>query len=226
MGTKRKNQTGYSQDRDSLGRVTWKKDPNAASSGVSNLSAGGEIIQDDGLGDVSSEEIKEYLFDMDKEERDLPEYDEVRNQLYRASKKESGSPDRTTANDVAGGLAEPDSGATVDMLKGTSVDSGFAYSPYPERSKGVHVSELTGDDINNYVQQNMDILSQEGNYLGVWHDPSDGTVYLDISVVSDDAYQARKGCEDNDQIAFFDMQTFESVTVNSQATSGGASQAA
>ena len=35
-----------------------------------------------------------------------------------------------------------------------------------------------------------------------------------------DAKEARKECEDNDQIAYFDLQDFSSVTVNQNATSG------
>lgn len=157
---------------------------------------------------------------MDKEERDAPEYDDVRNQLLHSLSQDNAS--TIDAQSVAHTVSEPDSGATVDMINKVPITSGFAYSPYPERSQGVHVSKLAKEDIDNYVEKNMDILSQEGNFLGVWHDPDDGTVYLDISVVSDDAHQARQGCVDNDQIAFFDMQMMESVVVDQDATSGGA----
>ena len=39
-----------------------------------------------------------------------------------------------------------------------------------------------------------------------------------------DAKEARKQCEDNDQIAYFDLQDFTSVTVNQNATSGQSPQ--
>lgn len=219
MAKKRKKQPGYNQGVDALGRRTWKKDPTAVTQHATPLSVTGELSGDQSKS-VSHEEIKEYLFDMEKEERDKPEYDDVRNQLLQATPQSND--DTIDAQSVASNVAEPDSGATVDLINKVPITSGFAYSPYPKRSRRIHVSDLSEEDITTYVKDNMDILQEPGNFLGVWHDPSDGSVYLDISVVTDDAHQARKGCEDNDQIAFFDMQILESVTVNAEATSGGA----
>lgn len=151
-----------------------------------------------------------------------PEIDEYRNKLYQAksSMNQPGSP--ISNSDVVSDLQEPDGGATLNTRTREYVSHGFAYSPYPEHSKSVHISEIEHKDIYDYVEDNKEILSQEGHNLGVWHDPETGNVYLDISVVSDDAKEARNGCEDNDQIAFFDMQTFTSVDVDRKATSGGA----
>ena len=48
--------------------------------------------------------------------------------------------------------------------------------------------------------------------------------YLDVSKRYDTAEEARIACEQNDQIAYFDLQTFESVDVNREATSGQVKQ--
>lgn len=72
----------------------------------------------------------------------------------------------------------------------------------------------------DYCERNKDLLSKENHYVGTWNDPVTGKIYLDVSVNTMDAKEARKQCEDNDQIAYFDLQDFSSVTVNQNATSG------
>jgi N-acetylglutamate synthase-like GNAT family acetyltransferase len=66
------------------------------------------------------------------------------------------------------------------------------------------------------------MLTQPEHYLGAWHDPASGKVYLDVSVVMQDQNRAHQLALDKDQIAYFDLGNFASVTVNAQATSGGA----
>jgi hypothetical protein len=45
-------------------------------------------------------------------------------------------------------------------------------------------------------------------------------VYLDVSIVTDTAAKAHELALAHDQIAYFDFQTFESVTVDANAKSG------
>lgn len=115
---------------------------------------------------------------------------------------------------------------TADMIDGSTVQHGFPYSPYPERSQAVHYKNITPKDLDDYVNNNRDLLSEPGNFLGLWHDPDSGLVYIDISVVTNDAAEARKQCLEKDQLPFFDLQTFQTVTVNENASSGGAKQTA
>lgn len=129
-----------------------------------------------------------------------------------------------TLDNTLSGIHEPDGGATFD-LKGIQPSTGFCASPYPEYSKVFSSSkEVTFSALASYVSEvekaNSAIFSQEETYLGMWNDPDDGKVYLDISKRYHTAEEAREACEDNDQIAFFDLNTFESVDVDRNAKSG------
>lgn len=123
----------------------------------------------------------------------------------------------------ANALATPDGGFTV--MAGKEVNSGYAVSRYPDRSLAIpSVVEIPkaklAQKISDYAAQNSDLLSTAGHALGGWHDPKTGTAYLDISEVTDSAETAAQIALDHDQIAYFDFSTFESVTVNPDATSG------
>lgn len=167
----------------------------------------------------TAESLRERL--RDATDPSSPEYDDIRTRLYELSVAEPGEP--LTQGDILGLTAEPDGGATVDLGSSRSVSAGFAHSPYPERSKVVDAKELQFDDLVAFTMDNRDIFEDDDQaFLGLWHNPDDGKVYIDVSVVCTDAAEARADCEVNDQIAFFDLQTFESVTVNPDAKSGQA----
>lgn len=170
---------------------------------------------------LDADTVRDYLDDIyntSQEEYSSPEYDDARNLLYKLSKQED---DQSDMESIVGSLHEPDSGATVDVIGKKFIRSGFAYSPYPERSKKIdNYADLRPSNLTSFLEENKDILSEEGNYLGLWHDPDTGAVYIDISVVNDDAKKARRECWEKDQLAFFDLQHLNSVTVNPHAKSG------
>ena len=125
--------------------------------------------------------------------------------------------------DVLKTVNQPDGGATFNPLNNKTPSSGFCYSPYPEVSKTVKFSEDLAENKNillNYLKENKELLEKENHYIGLWNDPETGIIYMDVSVHSMNAKEVRIGCEEKDQIAYFDLQTFESVTVNQNATSG------
>lgn len=165
--------------------------------------------------------VRDYLDDLyenSQEEYSSPEYDDMRNMLYQLARQED---DHSDMESIVKSLHEPDSGATVDVRGKKFIRSGFAYSPYPERSKKIdNYADLRPSDLTNFLEENKDILSQDGNYLGLWHDPQSSAIYIDISVVSDDAKEARQECWEKDQLAFFDLQHCNSVSVNPDAKSG------
>lgn len=106
-----------------------------------------------------------------------------------------------------------------------TVDNVLSTTSEPERSvEFSSVDDLTLSTYDEYCEQNKDLLSKENHYVGTWHDPATGKIYLDVSINTMDAKEARKQCEDNDQIAYFDLQDFTSVTVNQNATSGQSPQ--
>jgi len=118
-------------------------------------------------------------------------------------------------------IHRPDGGFTYQMGTGREPHGGYAVSPYPQRSFAVEADRLKPVDIVRYLKKNKDMLEKEDHYLGAWHDPASHKVFLDVSVVKQSAAEAERLCHEHDQIAYFDLQKFVSVTVNPLATSGG-----
>jgi len=126
-------------------------------------------------------------------------------------------------------ISTPDSGATLaineDGVSASVPVVGFCASPYPEHSVVFDSAKnLTFDSLIEFerevIEKDKGIFSQEDVYIGLWNDPSTGKVYLDVSKRYDTAEEARKACEEKDQIAYFDLQMMESVDVDRNATSG------
>lgn len=153
------------------------------------------------------------------------EQDSLRTEISRLNEELQGSNhNHGTIDDTLSGIHEPDGGATFN-LKGIQPSTGFCASPYPEHSKVFNSSkDVSFEALTQYVSEiekrDPSIFSQEETYLGMWNDPADGKVYLDISKRYHTAEEARKACEENDQIAFFDLNVFESVDVDRNAKSG------
>lgn len=125
-------------------------------------------------------------------------------------------------SDLVNRIRQPDGGFTYNPMHGTEPTEGFALSIHPERSATVDAENLTADALHDYLSKNRDLLSQEGNHLGAWHDPQSHKVFLDVSTVAKDEKEAAELARQHDQIAYFDLKNGRSVTVNKDATSGGA----
>lgn len=151
-----------------------------------------------------------------------PKLDRARTRL--AKKSDDGTVQHTNASQAASALREPDGGFTYNPLTGQSATHGFAVSTHPELSQTVDVGKMSDPElktsIQQYESQNAAILAQPGNFIGGWHDPDTHVGYLDVTKVVSSASVARTLSKANDQIAFFDMQRGESVTVNKKAKSG------
>ncbi len=119
-------------------------------------------------------------------------------------------------------ISKPDGGFTYQPVTDEQPKTGYALSPYPERSFAKSASELSLDDIADYVEKNADLLVESEHFLGAWHDPASGKVFLDVSIVTQDEGRAGTLAREKDQIAYFDLGKMQSVTVNADATSGGA----
>lgn len=128
--------------------------------------------------------------------------------------------------DLVEAATPSDGGFTYGLGKGMRM-SGFAVSPYPERSFVIPTAqwnEMTKKErqktLINYAKNNADVLSDPDSYFGAWNDPETEALYLDVSVVLDDPFEAVEVAKEKDQIAYFDFQTFQDVTVDANATSG------
>ena len=112
----------------------------------------------------------------------------------------------------------PDGGASVN-LEGTQASSGYMVSIYPTRSKAINVDELTISTLYEYIEENVDLLTDTNNFIGLLNDPKTNIIYIDISINVKDSIIATALCFSHDQIAYFDLSTFQSVEVNRLATS-------
>lgn len=173
------------------------------------------------------DEYQQRTYEMVKkaeESGDVQTADKLRSEVAAQKAKADGRTVEVHESGPDVDLSEPDSGGTWSPTRKTSPTSGFCYSPYPQYSKCFdnHKEAEAPGAMEAYCDEHRDMLDKDDHYVGMWNDPETGKVYFDISVVSQDSAAARKECQDNDQIAFFDLQSFESVTVNQNAKSGQA----
>jgi hypothetical protein len=118
-------------------------------------------------------------------------------------------------------LKKPDGGFTYHVTTGQEPTAGYALSIYPDRSFAKSDKDMTFEDLHNYAEKNLDLLASNDHYIGGWHDPRTGRVFLDVSKVTQDENEAHDLALKNDQIAYFDLHNMKSVEVNKDATSGG-----
>lgn len=125
--------------------------------------------------------------------------------------------------ELYGNIQTPDGGGTFSPMYNISPTVGFCVSPYEQFSETLTLpsnAEQFQNEILEYYNRHQDILRQENTYIGLWHAPSSGVIFFDISTVNYDAQEARDACKRHDQKRFFDLQTGSSVIVNENATSG------
>ena len=156
----------------------------------------------------------------------MPVHDDpdiLRPRLARAELRQMESTEKhATAADRVRSLSETGGGTWSPRNDATPV-VGFCHSPYPERSRVVAMPSTTDDFARlsmEYLMDNRDLLSKDGNYLGLWRNPADDRLYVDVSVCDMDAHDVRDACAKHDQIAFWDIQLGEEVIVNPDARSG------
>lgn len=115
------------------------------------------------------------------------------------------------ANDLAERVQAPDGGFTIDPRTEKDVDSGFAVAIYPDRSREIPHTDVTGTTIKDYAKSNEDLLTESGNMMGGWHDPDSGSVWLDVSRVTSDKTEAISLAKEHNQIAIFDLGSGSSI---------------
>lgn len=109
-------------------------------------------------------------------------------------------------------------GLTYNRNTDSHPTTGFAVSPYPERSLAVHESKLTPDVMASWLRKNEDLLRKKEHNVGTWKD-DDGTVYVDISVVTSQT-KAIQLARKHDQIAIWDIAGAREIVVDRNAKSG------
>ena len=104
-------------------------------------------------------------------------------------------------------------------------DTGYAVSPYPERSKVIPFKEATPADIDKYQRDNADLLSKPGHNMGAWREKDDKTdqLWLDVTVVASTAAAGARLGRAHDQVAMYNLGTGQTIDLGG---SGGQARSA
>lgn len=100
-------------------------------------------------------------------------------------------------------------GGVTISLAGDKPARGFAYAPSKTTEFSVPKEKFTQEVVDKYVDDHLDELVQPGNHIGMWE--SDGKIYMDISRVGEPNAKTLEEAMGNDQLAVFDLETFEEV---------------
>ncbi len=104
----------------------------------------------------------------------------------------------------------------INLYKGVSYSpmygnlagkEGFAVSPYKERERVQDT--LNEDDLRKYFVNNLDLLSENNHFMGVWVD--DGKYYLDVSIFETSEDKAKEIARNAEQLAIFNLSNLETV---------------
>lgn len=85
--------------------------------------------------------------------------------------------------------------------------TGFAVSPYPQRSEVIDTKDLTADHVKAYARRNKDLLDKPDHHLGAWRDQEGGAdqVWLDVTVVKSGQAAAETVAKAANQKAIYDL---------------------
>lgn len=169
------------------------------------------------LSSMNTEEVKNRALE-DNENGDKYRT-ELYNRLSNNTERKEFKLKEMKGNDFNSG----NSGASISINDNSYVNNGFAVSPYPEYSKAIPgdvTDEQIQTEVDNYIKEHKDVLEKPNHILGLWRSPYDNNLYLDVSIISKDASEAREISKKEDQQAYFYFQTGEAITVDKNATSG------
>lgn len=108
-------------------------------------------------------------------------------------------------------LADPDGGFTVNLTTGAEPATGYAVATHPERSWEAAADTVSAETVRTYAALNADLLNEDRNVLGGWHDPATHQVWLDVSTVVADEADAWRLAWAANQIAIFNLDTHETI---------------
>ena len=103
-------------------------------------------------------------------------------------------------------LTAKNGGVTIS-LNGDVPENGFAFAPSKITERVINQDRWTLEDVDRFIEDNLDALNTDDAFLGVWVD--EGKVYMDVSVVVADKTEALVRAKTADQISVFDLEKFE-----------------
>ena len=127
--------------------------------------------------------------------------------------KGSGGQAKPTPRNVLDSMMTPDGGFTYNVLSGHQPKTGFALSVHPDRGEIIDAVKANVVALAQYTVKNWDLLKEKGNFIGGWHNPEDGKVYLDVSTVVKTPEEADHLSREAQQLAYFDLVKGTSVKI-------------
>lgn len=116
-------------------------------------------------------------------------------------------------------LHQANDGSTFNLTFGDLGGAAlYAVSLYPERSVVVEGKQIPLAVLRRFVVDNLDILRDPRVSIGTWFNSDDGMSYLDISATLPDKAQAIELGKKYNQIAIFDLATFEEIPTGGTGT--------
>lgn len=90
------------------------------------------------------------------------------------------------------------------------VTKGFAVSVNPERAHLVF-GQVDSLVLHTYVNDNWDLLSQDGKMFGGWVDTDTGTTYLDVVTILDSKEEALSLAVQHGELAIYDLGSGQEI---------------
>ncbi len=131
-------------------------------------------------------------------------------QSVHGRKTQSLSP-RAIAERVAKG-----GGFTVHTPSGAIPSTGYMVSQMGNEEV-FDLSSFTINKVEEYMKRHKAALDDPETFFGGWLDTETNKVYLDISRKFLDRIEARRFAEMNNQLAFFNLETFETIRTEKES---------
>jgi hypothetical protein len=105
-------------------------------------------------------------------------------------------------------------GSTTKLSTGDVPTTGWAVAQRRYSTEITADHDPGPDDVKRYIQSRWSALAQEGNYLGTWYDSETGSLWLDVTQVKESGDEAYEWGKQQGEIAIFNLETFEEVTID------------
>ena len=115
--------------------------------------------------------------------------------------------------DQAYDLAVKNDGVTIS-LGGKIPTNGVAFSPYKEFETRIKIEDFSKEDVQTFVDRNMDVLNQDGNNIGLWVEGGD--MMIDVSRVVELDEAAIKAAQSNEQLAMWDIARGKEIRIGQE----------
>lgn len=106
-------------------------------------------------------------------------------------------------------------GSTTNLVTGEDLAGtpNYAVAVYKDREVKI-LGQPSEEDVRSFIEDNAEVLMTPGHTLGTWYNPDDGYTYIDISITTPSMQAALDVGRRNAQLAIFNLQTFETIPVD------------